>query len=65
MRPDLFITIAFGSLVVVFGLAGLFVARHERRRDHAAERDGRRGEPKESALRGNASRASAREPRTR
>lgn len=41
MHADLFITIAFVSLVVAFALFGLAVARHERRRDHAAaEQDG-------------------------
>jgi hypothetical protein len=37
MHPDLFITIAFVSLVVAFALAGLVVALHERRRERAAE----------------------------
>lgn len=41
--PDLFITIAFVSLVVLAGLAGLFVARHERRRE--AEARARIGDP--------------------
>jgi hypothetical protein len=36
MHPDLFITIAFASLVVALALVGLAVAHHERRRDHAA-----------------------------
>jgi hypothetical protein len=31
--PDLFITIAFGSIVVALALAGLAVARYERRRE--------------------------------
>jgi hypothetical protein len=36
VHPDLFITIAFVSLVVAFALAGLVVALHERRRERAA-----------------------------
>jgi len=36
--PDLFITIAFVSLVVGFAIGGLFVALHERRRHAAASR---------------------------
>jgi hypothetical protein len=31
MDPDLFITIAFVALAVVFAIAGLLIARHERR----------------------------------
>ena len=35
MHPDLFITIAFVSVVLAFALVALAAARHERRRDHA------------------------------
>jgi hypothetical protein len=31
MDPDLFITIVFAALAVAFAVAGLLVARHERR----------------------------------
>jgi hypothetical protein len=37
--PDLFITIAFVSLVVAFALAGFAFALHERRRERAAAED--------------------------
>jgi hypothetical protein len=36
MHPDLFITIVFVSYVLAVALVGFVLARHERRRDHAA-----------------------------
>jgi len=39
MNADLFITIAFVSLAAVFAVAGLLVARHERRQTPPAAED--------------------------
>ncbi len=39
MHPDLFITVAFVSLVVAFAIAGLLFALHERRSEAAAEQN--------------------------
>jgi hypothetical protein len=52
MHPDLFITIAFVSLVAAFALAGLAIALHERRREWGtAEQDAaaQKGSGKRSA----------------